>query len=120
LVKRSKTDFKPAIRIHLKLPTHQNDGTPFRSSVYKKQLDEFMKIFGGWTQISPPATGGWLDESKTKFLDVTTTYDIFVDKHRFINKIENGKGLAGYVERLRKRYNQKSISCYYHDIMSTV
>ncbi|GEM_PF-1759453 len=113
-------DFKPAIRIHLRLPTFRNDGTPFRSSLHRKQLEEFYKKFGGFTEISPTATGGWKDEMNKKILDVTTGYDIFVDKHKFITEIEKGNGLRTYIERLRKRYHQKSIFCYYHDAMSTV
>lgn len=109
--------FSEKVRLHLKLPTHDNSKKKFPNEYYIKIEEEFIEKYGDYTKILPPSKGQWKSKKGDVYLDTTISYEIFIDAGFFTNEVE--PQLDEFIEKLKKKFEQEEISCYYHTIKST-
>ena len=103
--------------MHVKLPTRFNDGKIIPVSYFVELEKKFVKEYGGYTRVMPPSRGEWKDRGGKVYLDLTLTYEVFIDKSRFEKTVEQKLGVL--IEVLKERLGQKAIACYYLDVRAT-
>jgi len=109
--------FVPKIRLHVKLPIFFNNKIRVPNKYFIELEEKFIESYGGYTRLFPPAKGKWKDKSGTVYVDMTISYDVFIERESFTKNVK--LRLNGLIEELKTKFEQKEISCYYHDIMST-
>lgn len=103
------------VKLHFKLPTVYNDGTPINPSEFIRVKNYFLDTYGGLS-IDNPTTGYWQDSGVT-YTDETIEYMVLIGKDRFDKQVK--PNLINQIEKFKKRFKQLEILCYYHDVMST-
>ncbi|MDE1763318.1 MAG: hypothetical protein KGH88_03625 [Thaumarchaeota archaeon] len=79
---------------------------------------KFVKEYGGYTRVIPPSGGEWKDKKSGKvYLDLSITYEVFIEKTRFEDMVR--PQLDDLIEELREKFEQKAMACYYFDVTST-
>lgn len=111
--------FVPKILLHIKLPTAFNDGRNIPVSYFIDLEKKLVKEYGGYTRVIPPSRGEWEDKKSGKvYLDLSMTYEVFIEKNRFEDTVK--PNLDDLIEKLKEKFEQKAMACYYFDVVSTL
>lgn len=103
------------IKLHFKLTTSYNDGTPVDPDAFVQVKDYFLDEYGGLS-IDNPMTGYWRYSGIT-YTDQTIEFMILVEKTRFDSNVE--PNLLSEINKFKEQFKQLEILCYYHEVTST-
>ncbi|MDE1825964.1 MAG: hypothetical protein KGH99_00895 [Thaumarchaeota archaeon] len=110
-------NFIPKVLLHIKLPITFNDGRAIPASYFIELEKKFVKEYGGYTRVIPPSRGEWKDKSGRVYLDLSITYEVFIERNNFEDTVE--PQLDDLIEDLKEKFEQEAIVCYYFDVIST-
>lgn len=109
------TRLQPKVKLHFKLPTSYNNGSPVDENEFISVKNYFLRSYGGLS-TSAPSFGYWMN-SKVTYKDETIEYMILIEKERFHFDVE--PDLPKVIKRFKDQFQQLEISCHYHDVVST-
>ncbi len=82
--------FVPKVLLHIKLPVAFNNGRIIPASYFIELEKKFVKDYGGYTRVIPPSRGEWKDKKSGRvYLDLSMTYEVFIEKSRFEDTVES-------------------------------
>ena len=109
------SQFKPKIKLHFKLPSVYNDGVEIDKDNFLAIKSYFLKNYGGLT-IGGMETGYWID-SDILYKDAVFECTVIIPKQKFDESVR--PNLERMVESFKRRFGQKEILCYYHEVTAT-